>query len=71
MMGKKENKKEKKIKIQEGYRPLRKGYQPSQSTFDLSKPPQGGTGVPLSGEESSSENSGTESSDPSSNQSGD
>ena len=39
----KQSKKE--IPLKEGYKPIEKGYQPTQGNLDTSKPPQGGSGV--------------------------
>lgn len=35
----------KKEPIEEGYRPFKKGYQPTQGNLDTTDPPQGGSGV--------------------------
>ena len=35
-----------KEKIEKGYQPQKRGYQPSQGKLDLTKPPEGGSGVP-------------------------
>lgn len=32
--------------LQEGYAPLRKGWQPEESNLNVNDPPQGGSGVP-------------------------
>ena len=33
-------------RIYEGYRPQKKGYQPTEGNLDTSNPPNGGSGVP-------------------------
>jgi len=36
----------KKGPIEEGYKPFKKGYQPTQGNLDTTNPPRGGSGVP-------------------------
>lgn len=39
--------------ISEGHQPIEKGYQPTQGNLDVTKPPQGGSGVPAKPDNSS------------------
>jgi len=47
----------------EGYKPIEKGYRPTQGDLDSSNPPKGGTGVPPKIQPGTSSGSSTDSED--------
>jgi hypothetical protein len=55
-MSKEKKKNIEKIKTQEGYKPLRRGYQPSNSKLNLSEPPKSGSGITNGSTKSDSSN---------------